>query len=35
MPMNDGVWRDDAGEREWADDDAKQHHQHGLLHGPK
>src|SRR3954454_6174159 len=25
----------DAGHREWADDDAKQHHQHGLLHGPK
>ena len=33
--MNPGVCRHDAGEGKWAENDAKQHHQYGLLHGPK
>jgi hypothetical protein len=35
VAMNHGVCRQDAGEGEWAEDDAKQHHQDGFLHGPK
>jgi len=26
---------EDGGEREWAEDDGEQHHQHRLLHGPE
>jgi hypothetical protein len=35
VAMNDGVCGDDAGEGEWAEDDAEQYHQDGLLHGPQ
>jgi hypothetical protein len=35
MAMNHGVCGHDAGEGEWTEDDAEQHHQDGLLHGPK
>ena len=35
MAMNCGLCGQDAGEGQWAKDDAEQHHQHGLLHRPK
>jgi hypothetical protein len=35
VAMNRGTRRDDAGEGERSEDDAKQHHQDGFLDGPK
>ena len=33
--MNSGLRGYDAGQRDGADDNAEQHHQHGFLHRPE